>query len=202
KGESGDFTKGGDLDSAAIDGVLASISAPAGDADVALVKPTLVSSHVGQQGISELHNIAELVHEADYGDGRIKIDPSVVRGLEYYTGPVYEVELLLDTKDEHGKPTRFGSVGGGGRYDGLVARFRGEPVPATGFSIGVSRLMAALTHLGKIEIKPEPGPVVVTVFDKDRVAGYQKMVAALRSAGIRAELYLGSGRMGPPLKYA
>jgi histidyl-tRNA synthetase len=202
KDESGDFTKGAGLDSAAIDVVLSSILAPGGNADIALAKSTLVSSNIGQQGISELHNIAELVHEAGYGDGRIKIDPSVVRGLEYYTGPVYEVELLLDTKDEQGKPTRFGSVGGGGRYDGLVARFRGEPVPATGFSIGVSRLAAALTHLGKIDTKPEAGPVVVTVFDKERIADYQKMVVALRNAGIRAELYLGTGRMGPQLKYA
>ena len=98
---------------------------------------------------------------------RIRIDPSVVRGLEYYTGPVYEVELLLETKDEKGRPVRFGSVGGGGRYDGLVSRFRGEPVPATGFSIGVSRLQAALTMLGKLDTKPEFGPVVVTVFDGD-----------------------------------
>ena len=92
------------------------------------------------------------------------IDPSVVRGLEYYTGPVYEVELTLETKDEKGRPVRFGSVGGGGRYDGLVSRFRGEPVPATGFSIGVSRLQAALTMLGKLDTKPAFGPVVVTVF--------------------------------------
>ena len=99
-----------------------------------------------------------------------------MRGLEYYTGPVYEVELLLDTKDEKGRPVRFGSVGGGGRYDGLVSRFRGEPVPATGFSIGVSRLQAALTLLGKLDTRPEFGPVVVTVFDRDRVADYQKMV--------------------------
>ena len=105
------------------------------------------------------------------------IDPSVVRGLEYYTGPVYEVELLLETKDEKGRPVRFGSVGGGGRYDGLVSRFRGEPVPATGFSIGVSRLQAALTLIGKLDGKPAPGPVVVTVFDRDRIADYQRMVA-------------------------
>ena len=102
------------------------------------------------------------------------IDPSVVRGLEYYTGPVYEVELLLETKDEKGRPVRFGSVGGGGRYDGLVSRFRGEPVPATGFSIGVSRLQAALTLIGKLDAKPAPGPVVVTVFDRDRIADYQQ----------------------------
>jgi histidyl-tRNA synthetase len=97
---------------------------------------------------------------------------------------------------------RFDSVAGGGRYDGLVARFRGEPVPATGFSIGVSRLMAALAHLGKIETKPEPGPVVVTVFDRDRIADYQRMVSALRAANIRAEMYLGSGKFGPQMKYA
>jgi histidyl-tRNA synthetase len=136
-----------------------------------------------------------------YGD-RVRIDPSVVRGLEYYTGPVFEVELLLETRDDKGRPVRFGSVGGGGRYDGLVSRFRNEPVPSTGFSIGVSRLMAALVHLKKIDTKAEPGPVVVTVFDQARIADYQGMVAALRAAGIRAELYLGSGKFGPQMKYA
>ena len=111
---------------------------------------------------------------AGYDADRIRIDPSVVRGLEYYTGPVFEVELLLETKDEKGRPVRFGSVGGGGRYDGLVSRFRGEPVPATGFSIGVSRLQAALTLIGKLDSKPAPGPVVVTVFGGD-IAHYQKL---------------------------
>jgi histidyl-tRNA synthetase len=133
----------------------------------------------------------------------VKVDQTIVRGLEYYTGPVYEVELLLDTKDEKGRPVRFGSVGGGGRYDGLVSRFRGEVVPATGFSIGVSRLQAALTMLGKLDTRPESGPVVVTVFDRERVADYQRMVANLRSANIRAELYLGNPKnMGNQLKYA
>ena len=155
------------------------------------------------EGLREIELIRRLVRAAGYGPDRIRIDPSVVRGLEYYTGPVYEVELLLDTKDEKGRPVRFGSVGGGGRYDGLVSRFRGEPVPATGFSIGVSRLQAALTLLGKLDTQPEVGPVVVTVFDRDRVANYQKMVADLRNAGIRAELYLGNPKnMGNQLKYA
>ncbi|MGZ8994778.1 MAG: ATP phosphoribosyltransferase regulatory subunit, partial [Burkholderiaceae bacterium] len=108
--------------------------------------------------------------------------------LEYYTGPVFEAELLFEIPNEDGQIVRFGSVGGGGRYDGLVSRFRGEPVPATGFSIGVSRLQAALTMLGKLDTAPEFGPVVVTVFDRDRIADYQKMVADLRHAGIRAEL--------------
>jgi histidyl-tRNA synthetase len=154
------------------------------------------------EGLDELVEIARLVDAAGY-ENRIIVDPSVVRGLEYYTGPVYEVELLLDTKDEKGRPVRFGSVGGGGRYDGLVSRFRAETVPATGFSIGVSRLQAALDLLGKLDTRPEFGPVVVTVFDKDRIADYQKMVAALRGAKIRAELYLGNPKnMGNQLKYA
>jgi histidyl-tRNA synthetase len=161
------------------------------------------NSAVGQEGIQELTAMLRLFRSAGYGSKRIRIESSVVRGLEYYTGPVYEVELTLETKDEKGRPVRFGSVGGGGRYDGLVSRFRGEPVPATGFSIGVSRLQAALTMLGKLDTKPEFGPVVVTVFDRDRVADYQKMVAALRGAKIRAELYLGNPKnMGNQLKYA
>ena len=153
-----------------------------------------------ESGLIEIEQISNLVKAAGYAD-RIRIDRSVVRGLEYYTGPVFEVELTFSTDSAAGSP-RFGSVGAGGRYDGLVSRFRGEPVPATGFSIGVSRLLAALQHLGKVETKAEPGPVVVTVFDKDRIADYQQMVASLRNAGIRAELYLGSGKFGPQMKYA
>lgn len=161
------------------------------------------SSQIGREGVDELLAINSLVRSAGYGTNRIEISASVVRGLEYYTGPVYEVELTLETKDEKGRPVRFGSVGGGGRYDGLVSRFRGEPVPATGFSIGVSRLQAALTMLGKLDTAPAFGPVVVTVFDRDRVADYQKMVAELRNAKIRAELYLGNPKnMGNQLKYA
>ena len=83
-----------------------------------------------------------------------------------------------------------------------MSRFRGEPVPATGFSIGVSRLAAALQHLGKLDSKPAPGPVVVTVFDRERIADYQRMVARLRDAGIRAELYLGKSGFNAQMKYA
>jgi histidyl-tRNA synthetase len=161
------------------------------------------SNETSRAGIEELKLISDLVEAAGYDRNKIRIDPSVVRGLEYYTGPVYEVELLLETKDEKGRPVRFGSVGGGGRYDGLVSRFRGEPVPATGFSIGVSRLQAALTMLGKLDSGKEYGPVVVTVFGGD-IADYQKMVASLRNAGIRAELYLGNPKhsIGQQMKYA
>ena len=189
KDDSGDYTKGAELNDAQIDGIVGAIT---GKSDVA-----------ASAGDQELSEIGALVKAASYED-RVKIDKTVVRGLEYYTGPVYEVELLIETKDDKGRPVRFGSVGGGGRYDGLVSRFRGEPVPATGFSIGVSRLQAALTALGKLNDKPAPGPVVVTVFDRDRIADYQKFVAALRQANIRAELYLGNPKnnLGSQLKYA
>jgi len=198
KDESGDFTKGAGLPPDEI----ALVTTVIGQ-DGMLADDRLQSSKIGQEGRAELDEISRLVTASGYGSDRIKIDPSVVRGLEYYTGPVYEVELLLETKDEKGRPVRFGSVGGGGRYDGLVSRFRGEPVPATGFSIGVSRLQAALTLLGKLDTRPAFGPVVVTVFDRDRIADYQKMVSELRGAGIRAELYLGNPKsMGNQLKYA
>src|SRR6516165_5558384 len=208
KDESGDFTKGAGLKDADIALVVGSV----GQGNTP-VDPRLRDSKIGQQGREELDEMRRFVAASGYGEDRVKIDPSVVRGLEYYTGPVYEVELLLDTKDEKGRPVRFGSVGGGGRYDGLVSRFRGEPVPATGFSIGVSRLQAALTLLGKVDTRAEFGPVVVTVFDRDRIGDYQTMVANLRNAPldpakpdgprIRAELYLGNPKnMGNQLKYA
>jgi histidyl-tRNA synthetase len=206
KDESGDFTQGAGLNDAAIDRVLAFVNSKGADAAATLdnLSKVVVGSARGAEGVDELRQISALTTSSAYADDRVLIDPSVVRGLEYYTGPVYEVELLLETKDEKGRPVRFGSVGGGGRYDGLVSRFRGEPVPATGFSIGVSRLQAALTMIGKLESKPAPGPVLVTVFDRDRVADYQKMVAQLRNAGIRAELYLGNPKnnVGQQLKYA
>jgi histidyl-tRNA synthetase len=205
KDESGDFTKGAGLDGASIDRVLAFVESKGADANATLTNlaKVVTGSAQGEAGVDELRQISSLTTSSNYGDDRILVDPSVVRGLEYYTGPVYEVELLLETKDEKGRPVRFGSVGGGGRYDGLVSRFRGEPVPATGFSIGVSRLQAALTMIGKLDGKAAPGPVVVTVFDRDRTADYQKMVAALRNAGIRSELYLGNPKnFGNQFKYA
>jgi histidyl-tRNA synthetase len=161
-------------------------------------------SEVGKQGIAELSEINAIVRAAGYGSGRIRIDSSVVRGLEYYTGPVYEAELLAEIPNEDGVVVRFGSVGGGGRYDGLVSRFRGEPVPATGFSIGVSRLMTALKNLGKLDASDVLAPVVVLVMDRDAqsLGRYQKMVGDLRRAGIRAEMYLGGAGMKAQIKYA
>jgi histidyl-tRNA synthetase len=155
-----------------------------------------------EEGLDELEQIRRLVRSAKYMPDRICIDPSVVRGLEYYTGPVFECELLMPTMDEDGKPVRFGSVGGGGRYDDLVARFTGQSVPATGFSIGVSRLYSALKLLGKTEDKETTAPVVVLVMDKDRQGDYQKFVQDLRKEGIRAEMYVGTSGMKAQMKYA
>jgi len=214
KDESGDFTKGAELTDSAINNVLGftgwgdtksgAMSGVSSNAvTLANFEDYTEGSVVGAEGISELAEINKLINAAGYDDGRVVIDPSVVRGLEYYTGPVFEAELTFETKDEKGRPVRFGSVGGGGRYDGLVARFKGQPIPATGFSIGVSRLYAALSMLGKLKQTEVPGPVVVTVFDKDRMAYYQGMVQKLRDAGIRAELYLGNPKnMGAQFKYA
>jgi histidyl-tRNA synthetase len=231
KDESGDFTKGAELRDQQIErlmeflqkGIEASQNIAAGrgsefleprnlDQDAFLIpetgsfyaKETPSADNPAVEGWSELEQIRGLVRKSGYGIDRIRLDPSVVRGLEYYTGPVYEVELTFEVKDEKGRPIRFGSVGGGGRYDGLVSRFMGQPVPATGFSIGVSRLQVALAALGKLGEKAAPGPVLVTVFDRERIADYQRFVSALRNAGIRAELYLGNPKnnLGQQLKYA
>ena len=187
--ESGDFTKGAELDEAGIATVLSYIE---------------TGEVADNEGVAELAQIRALVAAAGYDDGRVRIDPSVVRGLEYYTGPVYEAELLFEVPNDKGEIVRFGSVAGGGRYDGLVSRFRGEPVPATGFSIGVSRLTAALKNLGKLEDTAIVAPVVVLVMDKDTesLGRYQKMVTRLRQAGIRAEMYLGGAGMKAQMKYA
>jgi histidyl-tRNA synthetase len=158
----------------------------------------------GNSGLEELREIILVCEAGGYGSQRLQIDPTVVRGLEYYTGPVFEAELTFEVKDEAGRPVRFGSVGGGGRYDGLVARFRGEPVPATGFSIGVSRLLSALRAIDSpiVASAKKPGPVVVVVLDRDHMADYQRLVAQLRAAGIASELYLGSSGLNAQLKYA
>jgi histidyl-tRNA synthetase len=209
----GDFTKGAGLSDAQVDAVtnlflsaeLADMSGGLDAVSASFFKGSEFRiNSVFEEGLKELIEIGSLVYAAGYKSDRIRIDPSVVRGLEYYTGPVYEAELLAEIPNEDGQIVRFGSVGGGGRYDGLVSRFRGEPVPATGFSIGVSRLMTALKNLGKLDTSDVLGPVVVLVMDRDTdsLGRYQKMVGELRRAGIRAEMYLGGSGMKPQMKYA
>ena len=233
KDESGDFTKGAGLDAKAIDLVLSYVSAQpsigtgvSGSSDKATVarsfnneitidqlKAAFGDNQLCAEGLEELREIAKLAAAAGYEAGRILIDPSIVRGLEYYTGPVYEVELTFPVTNEDGQVVRFGSVAGGGRYDGLVGRFRPEPVPATGFSIGVSRLYSALKAVKSpiVDQKNELPLVVVTTMDRDAqfMPEYQKFVSQLRQAQdehdkplCRADLYLGSSGFNAQMKYA
>jgi histidyl-tRNA synthetase len=232
KDESGDFTKGAGLDEDQAHEIMTLISsnpdvedaltlAPWQQIDSARVEgaPGLAFTNAATirkfrshfwgsdmitEGLDELEQIDDLVLAGEYSTRRILIDPSVVRGLEYYTGPVFEAELTFEVPGEDGKPVRFGSVGGGGRYDGLVGRFRGEHVPATGFSIGVSRLFAALKAVSSpiVSETTTRGPVVVLVLDKDQLARYQNFVTKLRAENISAELYLGQAGMNAQLKYA
>ncbi len=227
KDESGDFTKGAGLNGEQISEVVQFLSwqsiqlTQVGDAGAVRIEENTITTneHVVDgfamafqsqnallnEGIEELRVIAKLTDAAGYGRNRILVDPSVVRGLEYYTGPVYEAELLFDVTNEKGEKVVFGSVGGGGRYDGLVSRFMGQPVPATGFSIGVSRLMTALKNLGKLGQSEVVEPVLVTVMDGDveAMGRYQRITQQLRQAGIRAEMYQGNWKkFGNQLKYA
>jgi histidyl-tRNA synthetase len=205
KDESGDFTKGAGLSEDQITVVLHQLEAKYDEATTfdEPVQVKLSGSKLRDEGLSELVEMRDIYTSAGFGDGRILINFGVVRGLEYYTGPVFEAELTFEVMDDKGRPVRFGSVGGGGRYDDLVARFTGQKVPATGFSIGVSRLQSALALLNKDQAGAPDGPVIVTVMEKDRIADYQKMVQALRTAGIRAELYLGNPKkFGKQLEYA
>lgn len=204
KDESGDFTEGAGLDASAIKSILQFVEAhAAGPAEtIATIEPLVAGSEIGREGVAELREIERLLEAAGYDPSRVGIDPSVVRGLDYYTGPVFEAELTFEVKNEDGQTVRFGSVGGGGRYDDLVARFTGQKVPATGFSIGVSRLQAALSALGQGKSSAATGPVVVLVMDKGELPRYQRIAQTLRSAGIRAEMYLGTSGMKAQMKYA
>lgn len=204
KDESGDYTEGAKLDDAQIDRVIGFVEAGVDDASetLAALRGLVGDSEVGLQGVAELEEIQVLLDAAGYDAARAKLDPSLVRGLGYYTGPVYEAELTFEVTNDDGDVVRFGSVGGGGRYDGLVQRFKGIEVPATGFSVGVSRLVAALEAKGVLSSAVKQAPVVVMVLDQSRVADSQAMVRELRGAGIRAEMYLGGSGMKAQIKYA
>ncbi|WP_300072319.1 histidine--tRNA ligase [uncultured Ruegeria sp.] len=201
---SGAFIEGLFLTSLQADRVIEFLLAKADSDEETLrnLRAVVGGSSEGREGVAELVAISELLQAQGYNSEQISIDPSVVRGLGYYTGPVYEAELTFEIFDEKGRKRQFGSVAGGGRYDDLVKRFTGQEVPATGISIGVDRLLAALREKGRISAQAT-GPVVVTVMDRDRMADYQAMVAELRNAGIRAEVYLGNPKnFGNQLKYA
>lgn len=221
KDESGDYTKGAGLSEEQANAVL-SFSVGSLDnvanvtADMRILDQGSIeaSTQLVRIGLQELGQIQALCREGGYDSDRIRVDRSVVRGLEYYTGAVYEVELTFPVTNEDGQVVRFGSVAGGGRYDGLVGRFRPEPVPATGFSIGVSRLYTALKAVKSpiVDARNELPLVVVTAMDNkspEFMPGYQAMVSVLRQAKddngkplCRADLYLGSSGFNAQMKYA
>ena len=203
KDESGDFTKGAGLSAEQAHRILAFVAPDAADEDAHLRQiGTLVgSSATGAQGLQELEQIVGLLQAAGYGPDRIQFDTGVVRGLDYYTGPVFEAQLTFPVQNEKGETVVFGSVAGGGRYDDLVARFTGQKVPATGISIGVSRLMSALAQRG-LAASARPPLIVVTVMDRAETGAAFRIVAELRAAGLRAEAYVGTGKMGDQFKYA
>ena len=201
--ESGDYTEGAALAPAAIQSVLdfTELAGEAREPTMATLDRLVGGTARGADGVAELRAIHDLLSATGYGEDAVAFDTSVVRGLGYYTGPVYEVELLADIRDAKGRPVRVGSIGGGGRYDDLVSRFRGQPVPATGFSFGVSRYLTALDRLGKLEQSVQP-PVIVCVFDKSLMPDYFRIAQELRAAGIRSEVFVGGGNVTKQLKYA
>jgi len=202
--KSGDYTDGAGLPAEAADIVMQFIRAGNHDRKQVCkrLRALVGESQTGLEGVEELEVIDELLTSMGYESDRVIFDPSVVRGLAYYTGPVFEAELTFEVLDKKGNKRSFGSVAGGGRYDGLVKRFTGQEVPATGASIGIDRLIAALQAKEMMDTKPPLGPIVVTVMDKKRLGDYQKMVAKFRDAGMPAELFLGNGGFPKQMKYA
>lgn len=202
--ESGDFMKGVGLEPSQIDVVMRYLSIKAATRSMTCdeLQNLVGSSATGSEGVAELREIDAALTGGDYGSDRVQFDPTVVRGLAYYTGPVFEGVLTFEIKDEDGQPRQFGSVFGGGRYDDLVERFTGQKVPATGASIGVDRLLAALKALGRSDVPACVAPVLITRIDKNLTVEYQRMATELRQAGIKAELYVGTQGIGKQFKYA
>jgi histidyl-tRNA synthetase len=202
--DSGDFTGGANLRYDQIDRVVELLSVKESlRSEVCNRFEELVrGSKVGEEGVAELREIDSFLTAAGFSEDRVIFDPTVVRGLAYYTGPVFEAALTFEITDETGQKRQFGSVAGGGRYDYLVERFIGEKVPATGLSIGVDRLLSALAELGQLRTVDASAPVVVTIMDQAHLLDYQKITFQLRQAGIPAEMYLGDGGFRKQLQYA
>jgi len=137
----------------------------------------------------------------DYNFSNFEFDSSIIRGLEYYTGPIFEVNLKFDVKNNKGQVIRFGSIGGGGRYDNLVNNFGNYEAPATGISIGLDRLVYALMQKKEFKVK-QSKPVVICVFDKNAMREYIKLQTMLRDSGISTEIYPGESKLKKQMEYA
>jgi histidyl-tRNA synthetase len=180
KDKSGDFTKGANLSSSNIE-----------DIENELKKKSPETK--------DLQEIIKLFK--DYNFNNFEFDPSIIRGLEYYTGPIFEVNLKFDVKNNKGQVIQFGSIGGGGRYDNLVNNFGNYEAPATGISIGLDRLVYALMQKKEFKVK-QSKPVVICIFDKNSMKEYIGLQTLLRNAGISAEIYPGENKLKKQMEYA
>ena len=180
KDKSGDFTKGANLSVLKIE----------------MVKKELNKKLPDTEDLTEIFRIFK-----DYDFTNFKFDPSIIRGLEYYTGPIFEVNLKFDVKNNKGKVIQFGSIGGGGRYDNLVSNFGNYDAPATGVSIGLDRLVYALMQKKEFKFK-QSKPVVICVFDKNSMKDYINLQKILRDVGISTEIYPGESKLKKQMEYA
>ena len=180
KDKSGDFTKGANLSSKNIE----------------IIEKELKNKSPETEDLKEMLKIFD-----DYKFKNFEINPTIIRGLEYYTGPIFEVNLKFDVKNDKGKVIQFGSIGGGGRYDNLVNNFGNYEAPATGISIGLDRLVYALMQKKEFKVK-ESKPLVICIFDKSAMKEYINLQTLLRAAGISVEIYPGEGKLKKQMEYA
>ncbi len=203
KDESGDKMEGAGLTKDQINVVLRYLRSGASERGkvIAELDQLVGQTPTGAIGVAELRQIDEYLTALGYQNDRVSFDPTVIRGLAYYTGPVFEGVITKAIKDEDGNTRQFGSVYGGGRYDDLVERFTGVKVPATGASIGVDRMLEAL-KLVREPVSTATAHVLVVVVEQARMTWYLEMAQKLRNAGLNAEVFLGEGGMGKQVKYA
>lgn len=203
KDESGDFMPGANLSTAQIDTVLGYLRSGTTDrAQVCARLEHLVGrSPSGAAAVVELRQIDDALSAVECGPDRVTFDPTIIRGLAYYTGPVFEGVITKEIVDDEGQARQFGAVYGGGRYDDLVERFTGAKVPATGASIGVDRLLEA-AKLCQPARRAATADVLIVVIERDQMQRYLAMANRCRTAGIKAETYLGEGGMRAQIKYA
>ena len=180
KDKSGDFTKGANLSSSNIEAIENELKKKSPETE-------------------DLQEIIKLFK--DYNFNNFEFDPSIIRGLEYYTGPIFEVNLKFDVKNNKGQIIQFGSIGGGGRYDNLVNNFGNYEAPATGISIGLDRLVYALMQKKEFKVK-QSKPVVICIFDKNSMKEYIGLQTLLRNAGISTEIYPGESKLKKQMEYA
>ena len=220
--KSGDFTKGAGLkDEEAnmiIDIFTSNIIQKVNDTYYLVGGGYKIENQLYEEGIKEIDQIFEYLKNSgmfkvadtdlgyDTSKVNIQLDPSVVRGLEYYTGPVFEAEtsyqsLMKTDLQRFRKEIKIGSIGGGGRYDKLVSRFLNDDYPATGISIGLDRLLILLKEKNKGQ-SINNSPVIICVFDNKNFSKYNEILQVLRSSNINSEIYSGDGNLKSQMKYA